>query len=265
MPETQLTRWRIWRCELLLSMAFLTRLPIVTGQDDERPLMRVAWCFPFVGLIIGAVAAAVAVIARVFGIPDLAAGLAAITTAILLTGALHEDGLADTCDGFGGGRDRDSKITIMRDSRIGTFGALALVLVIFLKAAALGALLGQAALYPVVAGMIVAHVTARAAMVGAVAGLPPASESGLGYRAGRPSVAVTIVALASATGLVFVMLPLAAGVAVVCGAGVAGFVVSILALWQIGGYTGDVLGATEQVVETIVLLTVAAVYAPSPY
>src|SRR5579862_1616236 len=112
-----------WRDELIAALTFLTRLP--TGRAAANaPLSRLAdtsWAFPLVGLVIGAIGGIAYAIASALALPALAAALIAIAATALVTGGLHEDGLADTADGFGGGATRELKLEIMRDSRIGTF------------------------------------------------------------------------------------------------------------------------------------------------
>src|SRR5262245_46464492 len=112
--------------QFLSATALLTRLPVGTVAAEEGDVARASWAFPAVGAGIGGICSAALILASLAGLGGGVAALLAIVTGIAVTGALHEDGLADTVDGFGGGRDRDAKLAIMRDSRIGAYGALAL-------------------------------------------------------------------------------------------------------------------------------------------
>src|SRR4051812_14340659 len=116
-----------WRDDLIVAATFLTRVPlhaIVQPHDPRASLAQALRAFPLIGALIGLAAGLVYAAAGLLGLAPLAAALVAIGASIALTGALHEDGLADCADGFGGGRERDAKLAIMRDSRIGTYGVL---------------------------------------------------------------------------------------------------------------------------------------------
>ena len=126
-----------------MAVAFLTRIPVGDRRRGRWQLAEAAWAFPLVGAGIGAVAAFVFLVAQLIGLGDWPAALLAVTAGLVLTGALHEDGLADSADGLFGGGDRDRRLAIMRDSRHGTFAVLALVLSVALRAAAL-AQIGEA-------------------------------------------------------------------------------------------------------------------------
>src|ERR1043166_4205407 len=147
-----------WLDELRTAAAFLTRLPM-PHPDGPRPanFVRAQRMFPVVGALIGIAVGALFLGMLGIGIPALAAAALALGASALLTGALHEDGLADVADGFGGGRDRDAKLEIMRDSRLGTYGALILMVSFVAKLAALATL--PAAL--VVPALAAAHALGR--------------------------------------------------------------------------------------------------------
>jgi adenosylcobinamide-GDP ribazoletransferase len=184
----------------------------------------------------------------------LAAAALALGARALLTGGLHEDGLADLADGFGGGRDKAAKLEIMRDSRLGTYGALALVVSFVAKMAALAALPHSA----VVAGLVAAHALARGALPALAAIMPGARSDGLATSAGRVEPAVATTAAMLALLIAFVCLPPGAAFMTTAAAALGAAAVAVLAKRQIGGITGDVLGAAEQVGETAVLLVLAA-------
>ncbi len=245
--------------QFLLATAVLTRLPVapadVAAETVGGDVAAASWAFPAVGAGVGMIAAIVMFVASSFGLGQAPSALLALVAAGFVTGALHEDGLADTADGFGGGRDREEKLAIMRDSRQGTYGILALILSIGLRAVALASIAG-----PIEGGLalIAAHAASRAFLAPAMLALSPAREDGLGAMAGTPGRATTLIAVAIGVFVALGMLgPLRGAVAfALSGAAVAA--TAVLARRQIGGYTGDVLGAFQQIGE-IVMLLVAAV------
>lgn len=245
--------------ELLLAAAVLTRLPVAPAADGAAAapgaIAAASWAFPAVGAGIGGIAALVLFVAAALGLDPAPAALLALAAAGWLTGALHEDGLADTADGFGGGRDREAKLAIMRDSRHGTYGIVALVFSIGLRAAALISIPG-----PVEGGLalIAAHAVSRAALPMVMRRLAQARTEGLGALAGTPGPTAALAALAIGILVALGMLgPVRGAVAVVLtGAAVAA--TAALARRQIGGYTGDVLGAMQQIGEIVMLLVAAA-------
>ena len=225
--------------------------------------METAWSFPFVGLVVGAGAAIILWLAIAVGLPAPVAALLAITASVALTGALHEDGLADVADGFGGGHDAEGKIAIMRDSRIGTYGVIALVTITGLKVAAITSLVESGELIVPALSFVVAHSGGRALMVFIAGWLNPATDTGIGHTAGRPSTRTVWSSLAIALVLCLLLLPITGFIASVFAGVIATTALGVLAQRQIGGYTGDVLGATEQVAETAILLALAATAAGS--
>jgi adenosylcobinamide-GDP ribazoletransferase len=242
--------------EFAIAMAVLTRLPVGTdAQDEPGAIAASGWAFPLVGAGIGGVVALAFFIAEALGCAALVAAGLGVLCGIALTGAFHEDGLADTADGFGGGRDRETKLAIMRDSRQGSFGVLALVFSIGLRAAALAAI-GD----PIHAGLalLAAHTASRGALPLIMSLMIPARNDGLGFTAGRPSRSVVLMAMAVGIAIALAALgPARGGVALILGgAGIA--LAATLARRQIGGYTGDVLGAFQQIGEIVMLLVAAA-------
>ena len=231
----------------LVAVQALTRLPVPAPYKPDA-LRRAVRYFPLVGIGVGLVAMGVFALARA-GLPGLAAAGLSLGATLLLTGALHEDGLADCADGLFGGRTREDALRIMRDSRIGAFGALALVVVMGVKRAAVGALSGAG--WALVAG----HAAGRFWAVVPAAVLPYARADGMAGGVGAP--AVLDVAIAGGFGLgALLLLGDRAFAAVIVSGLVAGLVVWS-ARRRLGGYTGDVLGATQVLTEVAVLLTVA--------
>ena len=192
------------------------------------------------------------------GLPPWPAAVVALATTIWLSGALHEDGLADVADGFGGGRTREAKLAIMRDSRIGSYGALALVLAVLARAGAIAALAEPAA---VAAALVAAGAVSRGALPAVMAALPQARADGLAAKAGRPHPLRAAAALLIAALIALVLLGGTAPAALAAGA-LAALAVALLARRQIGGHTGDVLGAVQQLTEIGVLFGVLAARAP---
>jgi adenosylcobinamide-GDP ribazoletransferase len=241
--------------EFAIATAVLTRLPVGVALPEDGTIAAAGWAFPLVGAGIGGLGALAFLVAELLGCGSAPAALIAIATGIAVTGAFHEDGLADTADGFGGGRSREAKLAIMRDSRHGTFGILALVLSIGLRAAALGTI-GE----PIRAGLalIAAHAASRGALPALMRILAPARADGLGAAAGRPSRTVATIAAALGALLALALLGPRTGAIALALTGGALALAAILARQQIGGYTGDVLGFFQQIGEIVMLLAASA-------
>ena len=248
-----------------LAAAFLTRLPVerTDGGEETAPadLSRAMWLFPLVGFGIGGTGAIALAVLAWAGIPAPVAATLAIGFVVWLTGALHEDGLADLADGFGGGGAREQKLEIMRDSRIGAYGMLTLAVIVVAKIAALAAIvavdIGAAA-----GALIAATAWSRAMFAPTMRWLPPARDDGLGALAGTPTEGDTWKGLALGALLAALVLitPAGGGVLIILATGgVGAFAVGWLALQQIDGYTGDVLGGAQQVAEAAVLIVASAV------
>ena len=238
-----------------LAVTFLTTLPIAKPSCNAGRLADGAWAFPLVGAGIGALAGFIFLLAQVLRLGDWLAALLAVLAGIVLTGALHEDGLADTADGLIGGRDRDHALAIMRDSRNGTFGVLAIVLSVLLRAAAL---VGIADAAQVGLALIAAHAASRAALPIAMRAMMPARSEGLGASAGRPHAAFAVLAGTIGTLISLAALDPRRGAMALGIFAAAVFGAGLLARRRIGGYTGDILGAFQQIGEIAMLLTAAA-------
>ena len=245
-----------WIDDARVAAAFLTRLPIAL---DEAPapgrLAEASWSFPLVGLAVGIVGGLVYGIAIWLGLTPLLAAMFAVGAQVALTGALHEDAAGDVADGFGGGATREQKLEIMRDSRVGTYGAVALVLVIGARVAALAAL-AEAEI--VIAALVAAGAASRASMVAVMETLSPARDDGLAATAGRPERRSVVVAAAFAVVIGLLALGVYAGIVGLVGAAAGAGALAWLASRQIGGYTGDVLGACQQSAEILCLAAIAA-------
>lgn len=236
--------------DLRLALLFLTRLPLSPVPEERLvPLAVSMRAFPLVGAFIGLLGGLALIAAEQMEWPPLMAGLVAVAVTAALTGALHEDGLADCADAFGAFGDREKKFAILKDSRQGTFGVLALVFSVGIRAAILAAV-------PAVDGcwmMIAACALSRGAVPLAMAASQPAKPDGLGGGAGTPDGQTGLWALGLCAVIAFVALGGSALAALAYAALAAGLVI----LWakrQIGGYTGDVLGTVVQCVEIAVLI-----------
>ena len=244
--------------EAHLAVLLLTRLPMPRLADPAPTLAQSVWAYPLAGLVVGAISALALFVTLALGLPpSLAAGLA-VTVQVVVTGALHEDGLADVADGFWGGRDVARRLEIMRDSRIGSYGVAALVLSLGLRWQGVAAL---AATSPALAGagLIGLAMLSRAACGLLMAALPPARPDGMGrYAAGaawKRVIAGGALGLGAALGLGLPLVPiLIVQLALVVG-------LAQIARAKIGGQTGDVLGTAQQLAEIGGWLVLAATVA----
>ncbi len=237
------------------AVAFLSRIPmpqsVFAGYDGR--LSRVARTFPVAGIVIGLLPALILFLMLGLHADRLMAALVALAVQTLSTGALHEDGLADCADGIGGGRDREHTLSIMKDSRIGTYGAVALILSFALRAAALAAIAREAP--PAAAALALPAVACigRGALVWHWHRLPPAKPDGVAAAAGRPDESAMHVALVSGCLLAALIIwPSLGLLPLVCSLLAAGIAVLAFTLFirrKLSGHTGDTLGATEQISE----------------
>jgi adenosylcobinamide-GDP ribazoletransferase len=242
-----------WR-DLALCLVFFTRLPLPVFDFRDRTLAGAIWVAPAAGLAVALVAAFVHAMAMWLGLSPATAAALTVASALLVTGCLHEDGLSDVADGFGGGKSREKKLEIMRDSRIGAYGAAALCVSILIRWSALSDLAAPAALC---AALVAAHMGSRGLLGAFMHMLPPARGDGLSAGAGSVSRET------AAIGLVFGFLPLLLigfFAAVICAILLAAIFLPFRALCQrqIGGHTGDTLGALQQFAEIAILLVASA-------
>jgi adenosylcobinamide-GDP ribazoletransferase len=243
------------------ALRFMTIIPVPSSDAANAPdwLSRCAKYFPVVGIGIGLASAVVLLLADRLWSP-VVASLLAVAASIAITGALHEDGLADTADGLGGGASIEKRLAIMKDSRIGTYGTLALVFSISLRVTALADMPAWAA----AAALISAHAAARITPVFVMNALPYAGDTSA-MKVSYSDVSVSahdrrfalIVVLCALLPLAFVSV-----LSVIAGLLLAAALAAAATLWarqRINGYTGDVLGAIEQMSEIGFLLGVVAV------
>lgn len=243
-------------------LRFYSRLPVpaLPGEGDPhavpdfRTLPRM---LPLAGFLLGLPGAAVLLAAWGLGLgPFLAAGLA-VTAGVLVTGALHEDGLADVADGFGGGTTPARRLEIMRDSRIGAYGGVALMLSLALRIGALATLLDRIELLAAPA-LLLAAALSRSAALAPLALLPPARPDGAGAAVGRPSrrtlmIAGLVAFILVSFGLYLGIKPIGAMI-MILSCLLSAWISTLLARKYIGGQSGDVIGATQQVAEISALI-----------
>ncbi|MGH6866658.1 MAG: adenosylcobinamide-GDP ribazoletransferase [Methyloceanibacter sp.] len=242
--------------DLKTGLAFCTRLPIVLAAPASgADIARTSWTFPLIGVLVGALGALVYWLTDTLGVHPFVSGSLALGSTVFATGCLHEDGLADMADGFGGGATLERKLEIMRDSRIGSYGASALVLSLMVRVGAIASLSDPALVAP---ALIAAHAGGRATIPLFMAFVPRARADGLAAEAGRASM--RSVAAAGALGAIILAVCLGFSGVLIAMLLVAVAIVLLarLCLTQIGGQTGDVLGAVEQVSEILILLVAAA-------
>ena len=239
--------------DLQVAASLLTRIPVGTCSDP-RDLSRSAWAWPMIGLAVGTMAGLVGgSTLALTGSANMAAFVALIVL-VVLTGALHEDGLADSVDGLVGGKDRHACLRIMKDSQIGAFGTTALVM------ALLGRWIGITMIDSpgsMILSLAVIGAVSRTVMVAVAHLVPLARPDGLSATVGTPSRAVTVAAI-----LIALAASLALGVAGVA-ALIAAIVVTVpicqFAKSRIGGQTGDIIGATQQCSEMAALLVIGTI------
>jgi adenosylcobinamide-GDP ribazoletransferase len=236
---------------MLAALQFLTRVPIRLRREPSLE-RTVAW-FPLAGALIGAAVGGAAA-GLWFVVSPLLAGALAVTVGLLITGAFHEDGLGDIADAFGGGWTVERRLEILKDSRHGTYGVAAMCSSIVVRMVALGSIPGPLAMFT---AAVAAHVTGRAAAVAMAGTMRLATHSGLGADYGRGTTRPRA-AIGCLSGLAVCAVAVGWRAAPLIGvAAVAMISVGLLARRKIGGISGDVLGATEQVAECLALVVLS--------
>jgi adenosylcobinamide-GDP ribazoletransferase len=236
---------------LLAALQFLTRVPIRLRREPSLT-KTVAW-FPAAGALIGAAIGGVA--AGMWHLtPPMVAAAVAITVGLLITGAFHEDGLGDVADAFGGGWTVDRRLEILKDSRHGTYGVAAICASIVLRIIALGSLPGPLDMFT---AAVAAHTMGRVAAVAMAGSMTLASNTGLGADYGRSTTPLRATA-GCVAGLAITAVAVGWWVAPLMGAAMVALVgTGLLARRKIGGISGDVLGAAEQVAECLCLVVLS--------
>lgn len=249
--------------DTIRSLGFLSRLPLpqswFASVDDS--LSHTARAFPLAGAVLGLLAGIALLVADGLHLPALACGLIAVGMLAAMTGALHEDGLGDTADGFFGGAAPDRRLDIMKDSRIGTFAALTLIIWTVLKASLLAAIMERAGSGYAALALIASEAASRAGMLAIWYALPSARPGGLADSAGQPQWETVVCALTIAILILLLCLIPAGGIpavvntVILIAAALYGF--ARLCQTKIGGQTGDTLGAAQQIGALAVLTGLA--------
>ena len=233
------------------AISLLTRLPL---RSDHGRGAAAAWAWPLAGLAVAVPAVLLAYLATSLGLSGGSAAALVLVVQTVLTGAMHEDGLADSADGLWGGWTRERRLEIMRDSRIGTYGTMALVLITLLRWQALTTLITAG---HVLAPVLATALLSRAAMAALMAALPNARGTGLSHSVGQPEPRTALLAGTIAV-VVALLLTGWSGLAAALVALLVIIAIALIARAKIGGQTGDILGATQQLTEAAMLLTLAS-------
>ncbi|WP_138933605.1 adenosylcobinamide-GDP ribazoletransferase [Roseovarius arcticus] len=237
--------------DLRAALLLLSRLPLPQGPHRGA---EAAWAYPLAGAIIGALAGLIGLVALWWGLPSALAALAALTAQVIITGAMHEDAIADTADGLWGGWTCARRLEIMKDSHIGAFGVIALILSLMARWAAFW-LLFQIGGGWAWAAIITAAAVSRAVMPAVMCALPHARGAGLSHATGRPDARTCAVAagLAMVVALAFIGW---SAFGIVFWAALTTVAIAWIAKRKVGGQTGDILGAAQQMAEIAVLLSI---------
>ncbi len=241
--------------DIAAAVMILTRIPIKWSyfSEKEPDISQSLWAYPVVGIIISIFSICVYLVSVSLGWPVFVSSASALLVTVLITGAFHEDGLADVCDGFWGGYTKDRKLEIMKDSRVGTYGVLALLFSLALRIMFLSSL----ATYEAISALIITACVSRTIIVSLLTVMKPAVTDGMGVKAGKPSIYSLCLSITISVVTTYFL----------AGVGVTGLVISVsvlallfvrfVALRHIGGYTGDVLGAGQQVSEIFIYAALA--------
>ncbi|EPX79880.1 adenosylcobinamide-GDP ribazoletransferase [Litoreibacter arenae] len=241
--------------DVWVALGLLTRLPLPPRDWDEtRPAARAAWAYPLAGLIVATLSCLLASVLLWLGLPATVTAAATLMALTLLTGAMHEDGLADTADGLWGGPTPARRLEIMKDSHIGAYGVIALISGFALRWSALSALIAAGWLWTPV---LVAAILSRTAMAYVMDILPNARSSGLSKLTGRPGKQATRIAAGLSVVAAFVAFGFA-GFWLVLVAALTLLTCATIAKRKIGGQTGDILGATQCLTEIALLVAISA-------
>lgn len=247
-----------WWHDFRIAVGFLTILPLGPSADldDHRTGLRFgARAFPIAGLVVGLFGALVYAIANMLRLPPEAAAFIAIGAMTVFTGALHEDGLADMADGAMARQQMADRLAVMRDSRIGTFGTLALIIVVGIKTGTITAIGWADQVAPLLIGCAAAS---RAVLPAMMRFMKPARADGLAFTVGRPEENQVILSLLLGAAFALLFLGPFAGLVAIIAGGCAAALVGWIANKRLGGVTGDVLGAAQQATETTMMLAVIA-------
>jgi adenosylcobinamide-GDP ribazoletransferase len=247
-----LNRSRGLVADVALCLTFYTCLPLGWLFEEKRGFADAQWAAPLAGVVVAICGWIVFWLGFTAGAPSLVTAALALAVILCVTGCLHEDGAADVADGFGGGATRERTLEIMRDSRLGTFGVATIVITFLIRWSAIAALAAPGA---ALAGLIAAHAASRALIPAFMALVPPARFTGLSATAGTVSRPVALGALAIGAVCLFASFGLSPALVAIPVIALWFFFLKRLSERQIGGQTGDVLGALQQGGEIAILVT----------
>ncbi len=253
--------------DCVAAFLLLSRIPVGWYHfPDDRPpnLTSALWAFPLVGLVIGGSGGAILVVASLLGLPPLVASGLALAGMAVLTGAMHEDGLADMADGFGGGRDAESIMRIMHDSRIGAYGVLALILAMALRLSLLALCLDTMSGWTLIGFIALIGAASRFQPVLQLAVFPLSPHAKLAALTGRPGTGRLIAALVVWFPAMVWLFGTIATVAIILPAFAVSLWIGQIATRRINGLTGDVMGASTIIAEIMMLMCWASLGAMLP-
>lgn len=251
--------------DMMRSLSFLSRIPVndIFFEDDNRPLGQMVRAFPFAGFLIVLPAACLSALLASADADPLMSAVIVLTVTTIITGALHEDGLADSADGLGGGSTKERALQIMKDSRIGSYGALALIASFMLRATAIATLFRELSPLAIASCLVACACFSRGLMVWHWQTLPPARDGGLAAMAGQPgerdrkgamtyglAIAVFLCLPIFSPYLLVIVFPVLFGVT---------HVFNRFCRRRIEGHTGDTIGATQQITEIVMLTALALI------
>lgn len=242
--------------KFLLALSFFTRIPIGKQEFGSLTLAQAVAAFPIVGAVIGLLDGGFYLAMLALGLPHNISAWLTIGFHLLLTGALHEDGMADTADGLASGRDRSQKLAIMRDSRIGSYGVLALITIISLRANIIAGFTGN---FTTLLIFITTAASSRAFLAFLMYNLQYARDSGLAVRAGKPSFSDTLIAIALGIAALLLTDEILATLIAIFTITIIYITIKYITSKNFGGITGDTLGASQQISEVALLLVFLAV------
>lgn len=247
----------LYQRDCRMAAMILTRLPgVATEYPEDRKIANSFAAFPLIGIVIAGLASIPTAFLALTHIPDLAIVAFMLAISALITGGLHEDGLADVADSMGGA-DPSKRLMIMRDSRIGAFGVIALILIITIQLACLADLLADG-ITILIGGWLASSALSRSMMALQAWAYPSPDNNGFAHSVGRPDQLVMIISMI--TGLILALM-ISGSLAVIIAAGLASVVtygLGYVMTRYIGGVNGDCLGATQMISASIILMVMAA-------
>lgn len=246
----------VYLADITAAIGLLTRLPVKVdiAQASDRGAAA-AWAYPLVGVVVAILTATTATIALGIGVSAPISAALALTVQVIVTGAMHEDGLSDAADGLWGGWTKERRLEIMKDSRIGAYGVIALVLSLLIRWLALSAIIAHSGFFWL---LIAVAALSRANMVFLMATLPNARDAGLSKSVGRPDMSTVIIGGFSALLILLICAARHAPLLLLLTA-LAALACTAIARRKINGQTGDILGATQQVTEITLLVALGSI------